>query len=379
MAFRVGPGEPVCDMGRIRPKARWLPLTVIERALRAIRENRLDTKAKIGIVVIGRNEAARLGRALDSACAVPAACVLYVDSGSSDASVEIARSLGVEVLQLDERQPLSAARARKEGADHLMQANPDIEYLQFLDGDSSLAPGWVAKGIEFLRETPQAALVCGKLTERDPEGSVYNRLAALQWDTPAGEISQSGGIFLVRRVAYAEIGGFNPVLRTGEERELCARLRAAGHRLFRLDHSMAEHDLGFYSFRQWWTRRVWGGYGYAIEREERGSQAGTRRLKGVLSLLCWGALLPGLVIVGLGASLFTPWALILPLGGLCLYLLFIARIALRQLRDGYGFKDAALYGLFCALQKIAVAQGFISRKLGRRDGPDAHTASGATR
>ena len=326
-------------------------------------------------MVIGRNEAARLGRALDSACAVPGVRVLYVDSGSSDASVEIAHALGVEVLQLDERQPFSAARARKEGADRLLATSPDIEYLQFLDGDSRLAPGWVAQAIEFLRESPQATLVCGKLTERDPEGSVYNRLAALQWDTPAGEIIQSGGIFLVRRAAYAEIGGFNPVLRTGEERELCARLRAAGHRLFRLDHAMAEHDLGFYSFRQWWTRRVWGGYGYAIEREERGSQAGSRRLKGVLSLLCWGALLPGLIVVGLGASLFSPWAMILPLGGLGLYLVFIARITLRRLRDGYGFKDAALYGVFCALQKIAVAQGFLARKLGRRNGPDAHTAS----
>ena len=47
----------------------------------------------IGVVVIGRNEGARLGQCLLSVTHL-AATVVYVDSGSTDGSVALARNLG---------------------------------------------------------------------------------------------------------------------------------------------------------------------------------------------------------------------------------------------------------------------------------------------
>ena len=94
----------------------------------------------IGIVVIGRNEGERLRRCLESLPAVP---TLYVDSGSSDGSIDLAKSLDIATLALDPAQPYTAARARNEGAAALLAANPGLAYLQTIDGDCFLAPGWL--------------------------------------------------------------------------------------------------------------------------------------------------------------------------------------------------------------------------------------------
>ena len=71
-----------------------------------------------GVVAIGRNEGERLRACLDS---IPAgvAGVVYVDSGSTDGSVEMAAARGVEVVQLDMSVPFTAARARNAGVRRL--------------------------------------------------------------------------------------------------------------------------------------------------------------------------------------------------------------------------------------------------------------------
>src|SRR4051794_35223241 len=61
--------------------------------------------AEPGVVAIGRNEGERLRLCLESVVG-HAQAVVYVDSGSSDGSVELARSLGVEkagwtILRID--------------------------------------------------------------------------------------------------------------------------------------------------------------------------------------------------------------------------------------------------------------------------------------
>ena len=51
--------------------------------------------------------------------------VVYVDSGSSDGSVGLARSMGAEVVELDLSLPFTAARARNAGFERLQQVDPD--------------------------------------------------------------------------------------------------------------------------------------------------------------------------------------------------------------------------------------------------------------
>ena len=70
-------------------------------------------------MVIGRNEGDRLKSCLQSVMQ-PGNVVVYVDSGSSDGSVTLARSLGIAVVELDLSIPFTAARAINAGWEYLL-------------------------------------------------------------------------------------------------------------------------------------------------------------------------------------------------------------------------------------------------------------------
>lgn len=220
-----------------------------------------DSAPDTGIVAIGRNEGERLRRCLAS---VPAGMpVAYVDSASTDGSAAYARDRGAIVVELDLARPFTAARARAEGVAALLAAHPGLACLQFIDGDCEVEPGWIDTARRFLAETPRAGVVCGRRRERHPEASFYNALADREWDTPIGEAAACGGDALYRRSAYEAAGGFDAAMIAGEEPELCARLRAAGWAVWRIDAPMTVHDAAMHRFGQWWLRAVRSGFGYA--------------------------------------------------------------------------------------------------------------------
>ena len=97
---------------------------------------------QLGIVIIGRNEGERLRRCLASVVGCEFA-VVYVDSGSTDGSVELARAMGVEVVELDMSHVFTAARARNAGFARLEQVDPGIKLVQFVDGDCEVVQGWL--------------------------------------------------------------------------------------------------------------------------------------------------------------------------------------------------------------------------------------------
>ena len=73
-----------------------------------------DIPLRTGIVVIGRNEGARLVRCLG---AVPPAVtrVICVDSGSTNGSLAAARATGAGTVALDLVHPFTAGRAHMRG------------------------------------------------------------------------------------------------------------------------------------------------------------------------------------------------------------------------------------------------------------------------
>ena len=121
----------------------------------------------VGIVVIGRNEGERLVACLASLPdGVP---IVYVDSGSTDASVAEAEAVGAGVVALDMSRPFSAARARNEGFAHLLALAPGTEAVQFLDGDTVLRPTWLSAASAFLLANPDVVAVAGLVaTEEHP-------------------------------------------------------------------------------------------------------------------------------------------------------------------------------------------------------------------
>jgi len=240
----------------------------------------------VGAVVIGRNEGSRLETCLRSVRRdVP--FIVYVDSGSSDGSVALARTLGVEVVELDLGTPFTAARARNAGVDRLLRLHGTLHLVQFIDGDCELQPGWIEAAVRFLTADPKAAIVCGRRRERHPEASRYNRLCDTEWDTPVGPAAACGGDSLVRIDAFQAVGGFDASLIAGEEPDLCFRLRRAGWSIERLDVEMTLHDADMHRFSQWWQRNVRSGYATAEAYHRRGEYEPDLRRK-LLSNLFWG-------------------------------------------------------------------------------------------
>jgi glycosyltransferase involved in cell wall biosynthesis len=267
----------------------------------------------VGVVVIGRNEGERLVECLASVRAVTEN-IVYVDSGSTDESVAVAKKIGASVVMLDLSRPFTAARARNDGFAMLVGLRPNVRYVQFVDGDCILSSGWIDKALAFLEQRDDVAIACGRRRERHPAASIYNQLCDLEWDTPVGEAAACGGDALVRVTAFEEVGGFLPQIMAGEEPELCVRLRERNWRIFRLDAEMTLHDAAMTRFSQWWVRSVRSGYGMAeVTRLHRNSPF---RLwpRAVPSVLFWSCLLPATVALGcLIHPLFLCLAVIYPL------------------------------------------------------------------
>lgn len=214
----------------------------------------------IGIVVIGRNEGDRLKRCLKSVLK-EIDRIVYVDSGSSDGSVEYAKRIGVDVVMLDMKIPFNAGRARNEGFSHIIKKNQNIKYIQFIDGDCEIVEGWLSFARNYLENNVNCAVVAGRRIEKDPDGSVYNMLCDVEWNTPIGSAEACGGDFMIRKVAFLQVDGFNPIVLVCEEPEMCYRLKNNNWSIFRLDHLMTVHDAAMVRFSQWWRRNLRKGHG----------------------------------------------------------------------------------------------------------------------
>lgn len=312
-----------------------------------------DIGCVVGCVVIGRNEGERLRRCIESIVGKTARSV-YVDSGSTDGSVAMARSMGVEVVELDMRVPFTAARARNAGFAALTASGQALRYVQFVDGDCEVADGWTDAAQAFLDTHAEFAVVCGRRRELHPEASVYNALCDKEWDTPVGEAKACGGDAMMRIDVLATAGGFRASLIAGEEPELCVRLRRQGWRIYRLDHDMTLHDAAITRFSQWWMRSVRAGYAYAEGALLHGAPPEQHWVRETARAVAWGGMLPCAILAG---AVFHSAAL---LGGLA-YIVQFLRLWNRS-------SDAS-HAFFTTLGKFPEFQGvlryFATRASGR--------------
>ena len=325
----------------------------------------------VGVVAIGRNEGERLRRCLVSLTEIGRGMAsVYVDSGSTDGSVELARSMGVEVVELDMGRPFSAARARNEGFGRLEQIAPGVRYVQFVDGDCEVVAGWLDRARTELESKPKAAVVCGRRREMDPGCSVYNRLADLEWDTPIGEAVACGGDALMRAEAFKAVGGFDPSASAGEEPELCQRLRRAGWSVWRLDSEMTRHDLGMTRFRQWWRRQYRSGYN-GLDIATRFPDENNVFAKSLVRDRAWAIGWPLVVVVAcIVGWLIAGTAGVLIAGGLAVLLLplQVLRLAAKVRGRVNTSRTALAYGALTMIAKWADLAGQVGYVLDRRRG-----------
>ncbi len=301
---------------------------------------------KAGVIIIGRNEGERLIRCLDSLATARknGSLLVYVDSASSDDSVETSQTRVDHVIALTNDKPLSAARARNAGISWLL--DHDIDLIQFIDGDCELHPDWLARAAAALEQNTQAAIVTGRLREKHPDRSPYNRLCDMEWDCGVGEIEACGGVFFARAQAIHDVGAFREDIPAGEEPELCLRLRTAGYTVFAIDAPMALHDADLISFSQWWRRMTRTGYAFALGASLHGAGPERHWVRHALRPWLWAVILPLLAII-------PAW----PTAGLSLAVLLAYPIQfLRITKDrqsrGDSASSARLYAFFTLLSKF---------------------------
>ncbi|MCI6373928.1 MAG: glycosyltransferase [Clostridiales bacterium] len=193
----------------------------------------------ISVIVIGKNEGSRLSACLQSvqdALAVLSHEIIYVDSCSTDDSLDRAKALGARCFLLAERET-TAGLGRFVGA---REARGDV--LLFLDGDMELCPGFCEKALMEMAATGCNG-VCGtredlywqdgRLVGRDPN---YFRC------TQRRECPEFGGALMVTAEALSACGGWSTDTVACEEAELHARLKDAGCRITELPIPMIRHN-----------------------------------------------------------------------------------------------------------------------------------------
>ncbi len=309
----------------------------------------------VGIVVIGRNEGDRLRTSLASVnqFGYP---VAYVDSGSTDDSVNVAKNYATLVHELDRSSPFSAARARNEGFDVITSTYPGLKYVQFVDGDCVVAPGWFEAGVNALSVDGGPSLVLGHRKELKPDFTIYNRLAAIEWNSPVGELTNFGcliGSFLVKVPVFKAMNGFKTNVIAGEDSELGVRMCLAGHKMHKIDYHMETHDANILKFSQWWNRAVRAGHAVGQRAHINGDTAVQDCVKERKSTIVWGIVMPIVAIIML---------FIFPLVSLAilgLYGVMFVKVYRYAKQQGMTHDDALIYTSSIVVGKVANGIGFL--------------------
>ena len=131
---------------------------------------------------------------------------------------------------------------------------------------------------------------------------------------------------MMRIDALEAAGGYRDDLIAGEEPELCVRLRAAGWKIWRLDHEMTLHDAAMLHFSQWWRRQMRSGYAFAQGAKLHGRAPERHWVWESRRALIWGL---GFPIACIAAIFLSGW------WGALLILVYPLQI-LRRLRSKHG-------------------------------------------
>jgi N-acetylglucosaminyl-diphospho-decaprenol L-rhamnosyltransferase len=222
--------------------------------------------------------------------------VIVVDNASADGSVALVRERFPEAVLVESRANLGFGAGCNLGAG----AAPGSPLLLFLNPDAEVTSGAVPALLERLRQTPTAAVAGPRLTSPDgaPQearrrfptlGALLLESTPLEWRHPGWSALRryrfegrpeapgpvdwlSGACLLVRRAAFDEVGGFDPLFfMYFEEADLARRLAGRGwetwyepravvlhHRSRSADQDLGARDRHYYGSKYRYAGRYWG-------------------------------------------------------------------------------------------------------------------------
>ena len=209
----------------------------------------------LSVVVIGRNEGLRLPALFESLPKDDRLEWIYVDSASSDRSVQVALTCGAAVYRLDQNSVCGPGTGRYVGT-----KEASGRWILYLDGDMVFRSEFTAF-LERLREAdkgdlpPGTAAFTGRTCNHylDSSGSVvavrdYVVLPKKEmgppeeWGRPA---SYHGGAVVYLKDFVLRAGNWNPAVHQLEEIDLYSRVRSCGGVLRAVDLPLADHYTPF--------------------------------------------------------------------------------------------------------------------------------------
>lgn len=314
--------------------------------------------SKLGIVIEGFNEGDKFIRCLES-LEEENCLIVYVDSGSTDGSLELAEARNLLIVNLDVSViPFNCARARNAGFDKLMEVDSNIEYIQFIDADCEMDIAWLQYAVEQFDLDSTLGVFCGRLREKYRNLSIYARLCDMEWNAGVGEVETCGGIAMMRGSVFKSVKGFNTDLRAGEEIELCSRIKNSGYRIVRVKAEMGLHDASIVTFAQW-AGRI-SKYGFATADSIFRGLGDSQKWRYVFRALLWVCIMPIIALSGLVASFWDAVFLTVPILVVCLYVVLALRIYTWRRKHGDEVSDSWLYALFCIIGKWPELKGMMS-------------------
>lgn len=312
----------------------------------------------ISVVIIGRNEGSRLTDCIRSVRSMDYPSeqfeIIYVDSDSSDNSLERAREAGAHRSIALTVKPLSAAAGRNRGL-----AEAGGEYVLFLDGDTLLNPAFIREALPAFSDE-KIAIVFGHRVEYR-KNSLYIEVCDLDWDRNPGFSETSAGDILIRKNVIDEIGGYREII-AGEDPEMSNRVINAGYKILHIDAEMVKHDLSITTFRQYWKHAYRSGYAYGIVSDLTQNR----------TVPLWGDvkkrnIIQGLVYTGLLLLSLASLPRLLPLSvTLLFYGTVIIRSFIKNPRKIEGARLNLLYSIHSHFQKIPIFLGHIQYGLNKK-------------
>lgn len=223
----------------------------------------------VSIVVIGRNEADNLDgtfRAIEGMDYPKTNMeVMYVDTDSTDNSVEVAKKYTQKVYEEHSLWPTSGL-ARNRG---IQEAVYDI--IHFIDGDIAIHPDYLKKAVKRITETGIEA-VTGYFEERDLK-SFFNRIVSIRRDEIRYnrhycESTNGGGTYL--KEALIQVDGYDERILKGQESELGYRFRQAGFKILFINAVQGTHNFDLKGFGDFFkSKLVYGkSFGFILKLTE---------------------------------------------------------------------------------------------------------------
>lgn len=279
--------------------------------------------------------------------------VVVVDNGSTDGTARRVRRRFPERVRLLELPEGTVAAVRNHGARHSGGA-----ILSFVDADCVVSRDYFANVVRVMSSTGCDAT--GARVTPPPDAGwiekVWDRLHRTRRDGWARYVNS--GNFVIRREVFEDVGGFAEHLETGEDTEICGRLRRRGYDIYEASCVSAVHLGHPRNLREFWSRHRWHGYGMSGQ-EGRGLDRVT-----VAALAHLAAHLLGLVAVVyclLGPTV-SPWPCLLALAPVLPVMVVVGFRYVQGAEGGSPGREVLLYYVYL-WARVASLPRVLSRRL----------------